>query len=213
MRIFRQPQTPPRIVAALLTLALTAGLAGAACAAFDTAEADRIAEVLGLEPGLDVADVGAGNGEWSVDLARRVGAEGHVWATEVNADDLAEIRARVEEADLGNVTAVRGDQQTTGLPEGCCDAALLRMVYHHFTDPPAMRADLRRALRPGGRLVIIDITPQKNWRKLEGVPERGGHGIAPEDLIRDLTGAGFELVARHEGWDSDEDRYCLVFRR
>jgi hypothetical protein len=76
-----------------------------------------------------------------------------------------------------------------------------------------MRADLRRALRPGGRLVIIDITPQKHWRKLEGVPERGGHGISPESLIRDLTGAGFELVARHEDWDGDEDRYCLVFRR
>jgi ubiquinone/menaquinone biosynthesis C-methylase UbiE len=147
-----------------------------------------------------------------VELARKVGDAGHVWATEVADDELAEIRRRAEGAGLANVTTVRGDQEHTGLPAGCCDAILLRMVYHHFEDPAAMRADLLRALRPGGRLVVVDIEPQSGWRKLPGVPERGGHGIPAEELVRELTAAGFEKVEVHERWNDDPDRYCAVFR-
>jgi precorrin-6B methylase 2 len=197
----------------ILAVAVAIVVAAGAAALFDDGEATRISQVLHLEAGQVVADVGAGDGEWSVDLARRVGPTGHVWATEVNDRDLAEIRRRVEKAGLENVTVVEGDQQQTGLPQGCCDAILVRMVYHHFTDPPAMRRSLRQALRPGGRLAILDIEPQKNWRKLKGVPQRGGHGIPADDLVREMTADGFEVVSRHEDWNGDEDRYCIVFRR
>jgi hypothetical protein len=61
--------------------------------------------------------------------------------------------------------------------------------------------------------VIVDTEPQQNWRKLEGVPERGGHGIREEDLVREMTGDGFEVVARHAAWNGDAERYCVVFRR
>lgn len=188
-------------------------LAGCGSSAVLASESERIAEVMRLRPGLLVADVGAGDGEWTVDIARRVGSDGHVWATEIADEELEDIRRRVESEGLGNVTVVRGDQTTTGLPDACCDAILLRLVYHHFTDPPRMRADLRRALRPGGVLAVVDIEPQENWRKLEGVPERGGHGIPAEDLVRELTADGFREVRRLEDWNDDPDRYCVVFRR
>lgn len=196
-----------------LTVLLTAFLT--ACTPVGTAEAseaERIAEVLALRPGLEVADVGAGDGEWAVEIARRVGAEGRVWATEVKEDELEEIRERVEGEGLGNLEVVQGDQTRIGLPEDCCDAILLRLVYHHFTDPPRMRTELKRALRSGGRLAVIDIEPQKHWRKLKGVPDRGGHGIPAEELIRELTSDGFEVVHQVEDWNGDEDRYCVVFR-
>jgi len=176
-------------------------------------EAERIVAALGLRPGLRVADVGTGNGEWAERIGREVGETGHVYATEVDRDKLQTVDARLKEAGLKNVTTILGTQEDTGLPPGCCDAILLRMVYHHFTDPARMRVSLRSALRRGAPLVVIDTEPQKNWRRLEGVPDRGGHGIKQEDLVREMTADGFEVVARHDDWPGDGARYCVVFRR
>ncbi len=193
---------------ALLALALFVS-----CTWARAAEVDRIAEALELRPGAVVADVGAGDGEWSEALAERIGASGHLFATEVDSDLMDRIHTRLEAAGLINFTVVEGDQERTGLPEGCCDAALLRMVYHHFERPAPMRADLWRALKPDGLLAIVDIVPQKGWRELDKVPDRGGHGIPIDALVLEMGGSGFELVARHTDWSADEDRYCLVFRK
>ncbi|HEY6546576.1 MAG TPA: methyltransferase domain-containing protein [Vicinamibacteria bacterium] len=176
-------------------------------------EAQRLFAALGLKPGARVADVGAGDGEWAEHLAREVGESGHVFATEVDEADLSKIARRAREAGLANVTTILGSQTDTGLAAGCCDAILLRMVYHHFAEPAPMRQSLRAALRPGAPLVIVDTEPQGHWERLQGVPERGGHGIREEDLVREMTSDGFEVVARHADWSGDGDRYCVVFRR
>jgi SAM-dependent methyltransferase len=197
--------------ACVLVAALLAA-AGASAPSLDSEETRTIA-ALGLRSGLRVADVGTGNGEWAERIAREVGETGHVYATEVDREKLQQVEERVKEDGLKNVTTVLGTQNDTGLPPGCCDAILLRMVYHHFTDPARMRASLRSALRRGAPLVVIDTEPQKNWRHLEGVPERGGHGIKEEDLVREMTADGFDVVARHHDWPGDGDRYCVVFRR
>lgn len=177
------------------------------------AEFELIVEALELEPGTTVADVGAGGGDWVVKLAQFVGKKGHVWATEVDDDEIENIEDEVLDAFLNNVTVVLGDQSGSGLPPSCCDAILLRLVYHHFIQPYEMRADLLRALRPRGLIAVVDVTPQSSWRELPEVPDRGGHGIEPEDLIREMTSAGFEVVSRQDNWNGDEDRYCVVFRR
>jgi ubiquinone/menaquinone biosynthesis C-methylase UbiE len=179
----------------------------------DTGEGERIVEALGLCEGMSVADVGAGDGEFTEALAREVGTTGRVYATEVERDKVDELRERAVSHGLLNVTAVLGDQASTGLPPGCCDAILLRMVYHHFTDPPAMRRSLWRALRPGGRIAVVEVPPQRGWRQLEGVPERGGHGIPRDELVAEMRGAGFEVVARHDAWPAEDDSYGVVFRR
>ena len=176
-------------------------------------ESAAIAEALALRAGQSVADVGAGDGEYSVDLASRVGAAGHVYATEVDESKIERIRARAQAAGIQNVTAVRGEQQETGLAAGCCDGILLRLVYHHFTEPSAMRRSLWNALRSGGRIAVIDVPPQKSWRRIEGVPDRGGHGIEVDELVGDMTKSGFELVERHDSWPAEDDAYCVVFRR
>lgn len=162
---------------------------------------------------MTAADVGAGDGDWLEALAAAVAPNGRLFATEVAQEKVDEVVQRVEERGLENVTVVLGNQTQSGLPEGCCNAILLRMVYHHFENPPAMRASLLRALQPDGRLVIVDIRPQHHWRSLESVPERGGHGIEPADLIEEMIAAGLELISRHDDWNGDDDRYCLVFRR
>ena len=205
-----------RIQRPVFHLVILSVLFGTCVSASVSGEAARIEEEMKLRPGMRVADVGAGDGEWTVELARRVGERGHVFATEVDEDDLEDVRQRVEEAGLGNVTEILGDAVDTGLSAGCCDAILLRLVYHHFTDPEPMRASLRRALRPGGVIVVIDITPQEHWPDLPGVEDRGGHGISPGELIADMTTDGFELVARHDDWgdpEGEDDHFCVVFRR
>jgi SAM-dependent methyltransferase len=193
-------------------LALALLLVGCTSSQAVADEADRIAEALALKPGMRVADVGAGEGRWSVDLAQRVGAEGHVYATEVDDDELEQIRDRVADDELDNVTAIRGDQEDTGLPDGCCDAILLRLVYHHFTDPAAMRASMRRALRPGGVVAVIELNPLEHLDPVPDTPERGGHGIVPEDLVAEMTADGFTVVTRYDDWPGRDDRFCIVFR-
>lgn len=186
---------------------------GCAAGGVSAGEFELIAETLELRPGMVVADVGAGEGEWSVEIARVVGEEGHVWATEITAEEVEQIQERIDEESLENVTAVLGSDDQTGLPAACCDAVLLRMVYHHFVDPEPMQRSLRENLRPGGILVVIDIRPENSWPDVKDVPERGGHGIEPADLRAELTAAGFEFVDRIDRWNGDRLRYCSVFRR
>lgn len=201
-----------RAVRRCLVLLLATGLAGCALSRAPRVEVERVSAIMQLEPGRQVADVGAGDGSWSEALARGVGATGHVYATEVKQELVERIRRRAQKRKLNNVTALRGDQQDTALPEQCCDAILLRLVYHHFTDPPRMRESLRRALRPEGILVVIDFEPKEELSTLPGVPDRGGHGIRPDDLVEEMTSDGWEVVARVEDWEGGADRFCLVFR-
>jgi ubiquinone/menaquinone biosynthesis C-methylase UbiE len=193
--------------ALFLFLAVPAALAGV------PEERDAILAALALAPGMTVADVGAGDGRFSVILAQGVGPAGRVYATEVDPAEIDKIAARARDEGLGNLTAVTGTQEQTGLPAGCCDAILLRLVYHHFTDTAAMRRSLWDALRAGGRIAVIEVPPQPGWRRLPGVPERGGHGIAIGEMIREMTRSGFEVVARDEDWPAEDDAYLVVFRR
>lgn len=192
-------------------LVLTGLLLG--CASARAAESERIAELLRLGPGSTVADVGAGNGGWAIEMARQVGDEGHVYATEVDESDVEEIGRKIASSSLGNMTAILGTDEATGLEEGCCDAILLRLVYHHFTRPEPMRASLLEALKPGALLAVVDILPQTSWRRLPGVPDRGGHGIPPDQLVAEMVAGGFEVVERIEDWPGDEDHFCVLFRR
>lgn len=212
------PRRPRHLAAAVAVLGLLAAAsAGWACQLprVPAAEAERIAEVLGVEEGMKVADIGAGDGRWTLDLARRVGPAGHVFATEVDADTIEATRRHVEEAGLANVTVVEGSQTDTGLPAGCCAAILLRNVYHHFTDPAAMHAGILAALQPGGRLAVIDFEPSGNdMSQPSGTPDdRGGHGMPRQLLVGEMSAAGFEVEAEHTDWMGDEDDYCVVFRK
>ena len=176
-------------------------------------ESQQILSALALGAGMSVADVGAGEGRFTLDLARMVGSTGRVFATEVDQADLDTIGAKVSAERLANVELVLGDPRQTGLPQGCCDAILLRLVYHHFTDPSAMRRSLWRALRPGGRIAVIDVPPQAGWRRLDGVPERGGHGVPADEVVAAMQSQGFEMVARDDAWPAEDESYCIVFRR
>ena len=203
----------PGLGGVLCAALLAVGCSVAGAESTEESEARKIVDALALATGMHVADVGAGDGEWALELARVVGPEGHVYATEVDEDDLESMTATMAAESLSPYTAILGDQDRIGLPADCCDGILLRLVYHHFQKPEVMRAALAAALRPGARLVVVDIAPQTDWRDLPGVPDRGGHGITIEGLIAEMAEDGFEVVERIDDWPGDEDRFCVVFRR
>jgi ubiquinone/menaquinone biosynthesis C-methylase UbiE len=177
-------------------------------------EVERLAAWLEVQPGMRVADVGAGDGTFAVALARRVGPSGQVYATEIDDEHLADIRQAITAAKLSNVTVIEGAVSSTNLPDACCEALFHRAVYHHLMDPAAINADIFRAIRSGGRLVIIDFEPGGilNWIGRPETAERhGGHGTPKETVMQEVTAAGFQVMRGPEPWRGRT--YAVLFRR
>jgi len=161
----------------------------------DADDATKLIEVLNLRAGSTVADVGAGGGALEPAISRAVGANGRLYATDINTDRLADIRKVIASAPLSNVTVLQGAEAETKLPPSCCDAIFMRLVYHHFGDPPAMNASLLRSLKPGGRLAVLDFRPTSGVTAPPGKRADGdSHGVMPATLIEELTAAGFADV-------------------
>lgn len=151
-------------------------------------------EALEIEKGSFVADVGAGDGDQTLAIAKHIGPEGHIYSTELESE-LPELRSSVEESEVNNVTVIEGDPNQTNLPEQCCNAIFLRRVYHHFDDPSAMNASLFQSLKPGGRLAIIDFEPRSSEADPDGRERGNQHGVTEETVVKELTEAGFKLVS------------------
>lgn len=205
-------------LAALALVAWQALAPGAAHAAsrFER-EVELLVERLNLAPGSSVADIGAGKGAFAVALARRVGPEGRVYATEIDPGLREKIAERAASEGLTNVVVVEAQVDASGLPADCCDAAFLRGVYHHLTKPEPLLASLREALRPGARLAVIDFRPTRwlaLWTPKDLPPDRKGHGVDPEIVIREAEAAGFEQLALDEEWPASWliSHYAVLFR-
>jgi ubiquinone/menaquinone biosynthesis C-methylase UbiE len=174
----------------------------------DGAEMARLEQVLGLKAGMVMADVGAGKGELTFALAGEVGPSGRVFSTEIDPARLKRLREAVGTARLANVTVVEAQSRETGLPPECCDAIVLRRVYHHLADPAPVNASLLRSLRPGGVLAIIDMPPPFSWL-------RGSLGVPPQAVVDEIKASGFEPLRLIHDWPGRGPlgSYCAVFRK
>jgi len=161
-------------------------------------EAERVMRLRGVNPGLDVADIGAGSGYYTVRLARRVGPQGHVYAEDVVPAYLDRLARRVDAEGLaGSVTLVHGEPHDPRLAPRSLDLALLVHMYHEVTQPYGLLWNLRPALRPGARVAVIDA------RK-----ETASHGTPPELLRCELAAVGYRQTAFYE---LQESTYLAVF--
>jgi ubiquinone/menaquinone biosynthesis C-methylase UbiE len=175
-------------------------------------DATRLTSALKIASGQTVADIGAGEGQLSVALSRIVGSSGRVYATDVSADRLHDIRKAADAAGAKNISIVEGHATRTNLPDACCDAIVVRFVYHHFREPHLMNRSLRQALKPGGLLAVIDFPPDSaESRDPAGRTSGNRHGVTAATVIRELGDAGFELVRSEDG--AANSGFMVVARR
>jgi ubiquinone/menaquinone biosynthesis C-methylase UbiE len=182
--------------------------------AASTEEIARLNQLMGWKAGQTIADIGAGEGEIGIAAAAVVGANGKVYLTELDEQKRKALEESVNQKGLKNAVVLQAAEKQTNLPDNCCDAIVLRRVYHHLTAPAEMDASLLRSLKPGGELAIIDFAPRK-WLTesdpVKGVPaNRGGHGIPQKILIQELTTAGFTVDKIVDDWP---DGYCVLLRK
>jgi len=150
-----------------------------------------IADAVGLEPGMAVADVGAGTGLFLELLAERVGPEGKVWELDIAPQFVEHLRARAEQGNHAQVEARLCSERSIELPPASIDVAFLCDVYHHFEYPRSTMASIRSALRPGGKVVIVDF---------ERIPGKSREWVlnhvrtGKPEVLEELRGFGFELV-------------------
>ena len=147
-------------------------------------EAETVMDLAGIEPGMTVADIGAGEGYYTVRLAERVGAKGRVLAQDIDRDALDRLGERVERERLDNVSIKLGEGDNPKLPENSFDRIFLVHMYHEVREPYAFLWRLWPALRKGGQVVVVDVDRPTDQ-----------HGIAPLLLACEFKAAGFRLVA------------------
>jgi len=161
-------------------------------------ETGQVVRLLGIKPGMTIADIGAGSGYYTVRLSPIVGPNGRIIAQDVERDYLAGLRQRVRELGLQNVTIGLGEPHDPRLQASSVDVALLVHMYHEIAQPYALLYNLAPALRPGARVGILDATGHT-----------AEHGT-PVALLRcELKAVGYREVGFHPLRGSDA--YLAVF--
>lgn len=169
---------------------------------------DEILAALDLKPGMYVADVGAGSGYFSIPIARAIGQEGALLATDIKQEMLDHIERRVKIEKLSNVELLKSEPEDPMLPRGKADLILMVDVYHYIHERTAFGEKLLQGLAPGGRLVVIDFIPKKWEDRPWGPPPQ--QRMSEEELTADLRKAGFKVIKKY---DFLEEQFFVVYSR
>lgn len=169
---------------------------------------------LGLAEGSTIADIGAGNGKDTWVFAAIVGETGKVYPEEIAEDKVKSLRDSAKKKGLSQVTPVLGCSNDPCLPADSIDLVYMNRVYHHFAKPREMLQGIRRSLKPGGYLVIVD---QRRGALRDWVPrhvrEKKHHWIAETTVVREAREEGFAFFDCAEGFWHEKEPFVLVFRR
>ncbi len=149
----------------------------------DRNEASTVMDLAGIRPGMTVADIGAGEGYYTVRLAERVGPEGRVLAQDIDAGARDRLAQRVLRERLDNVSVRLGTPDDPKLPENSFDRIFMVHMYHEVEEPYAFLWRLRPAVRQGGQVIVVDIDRPTDE-----------HGIPPRLLFCEFEAVGFRLV-------------------
>jgi len=163
---------------------------------------DKVMDAIGLAPGMIAAEIGSGRGRYIMHLAHRVGETGRVYAEDIDAKALADLKRRCERWGVANVETVLGEIMDPKLPEGSLDLIFIISSYHHFDDPVRLLRRAKPALKPTGILAIAE------WLTVE---KHAGEGTTPEQMTAQMKKAGYRLE-RIETFLKDNNLYIYIFR-
>jgi ubiquinone/menaquinone biosynthesis C-methylase UbiE len=168
-----------------------------------TEQPEKALGALAIEPGSTVADVGAGTGYFTLRIARRVGAQGHVVATDIEPRMLAVLTDRATKAHLSNIETRVVTSDDPRLDAASLDLVLMVDVYHELAHPQAELAAVKRALRPGGRLALVEYRAED-----PNVAIQPAHKMTRAQVEAEVLPAGYRELADFEVL---RDQRILVF--
>lgn len=157
---------------------------------------EKVSEVLAAlqaEPGKRIADVGAGEGFYSLRIARAVAPTGRVMAVDVSEKHLEKLRARIQQDSLTNIDVVVAAVDDPRLPQNAFDAVLIYNAYHEMTAPEPVLKAIFRSLRPGGRLVMSEPL-HDNVSEAPRAKQVNDHEIGLNFVQQEVQAAGFEVI-------------------
>jgi ubiquinone/menaquinone biosynthesis C-methylase UbiE len=167
----------------------------------------EILKAMDLKPGMDVADIGAGSGLITRLIARQVAPGGTAYAVDISKNMIDYITETARKENIANLKAILGDPRSPKLLPNSVDVVCIIDAYHHFEYPAEMLAEIRKALRPEGVLLLID------FKRIDGVSRdyilkmvRAGEGTFTDEFLN----AGFDLVERRD--DMFPENYLLKFK-
>jgi len=172
------------------------------------AHRQEIVKASGVQPGLTVADIGAGTGLFTMLFADAVGDDGKVFAVEIAEPFVENLRKRAAAAGKKNVEPILGTDKVTNLPENSVDLAFICDTYHHFEHPQETLASIHSALKPGGLIVLVDF---------ERIPGKSSdwtlnHVRAGKEVfVKEIEDAGFKML--EGGADFLEENYLVRLRK
>jgi ubiquinone/menaquinone biosynthesis C-methylase UbiE len=164
---------------------------------------DEVIAALDLKPGETLADIGAGSGYFSFRFARKVGDSGRVYAVDINSDMILHMNRYIRDKKIKNVTTILSAPDDPLLADASINRFFICNTYHHIQNRPQYIAHMKRMLKPGGQIVIVDY--KKKQLPVGPPPEMK---MAKKEVIAELQAGGFKLAKEH---DFLPYQYFLVF--
>ena len=159
---------------------------------------------LAVKPGMVIADIGAGSGYHSALLSKMVGT-GKVLAVDVEPEMIAYLNERIKQEKLSHIVPVLSAEQELSLPVNSVDMMLLVDVYHEFSYPYEMAISMRTALKPGGKLVLVEFRSED-----PAVPIKTSHKMSKAQAIKEFKAAGFTF---DKNIDNLPWQHCMIFTK
>ncbi len=154
----------------------------------------QMVDQLGLQTGMVVCDMGCGNGFYSLTLAEKVGPTGKVLAVDIQPQMLQMLSRRAAEAKLENIDLILGTVTDPKLPAKEVDLILMVDVYHEFSHPQAMLAEIRKSLKPNGRIALVEFREED-----PSVPIKPEHKMSKRQILKEYSANGFKVGAEYDG--------------
>lgn len=167
-------------------------------------DADAAVAALPLTPASSVADIGAGTGYYTFRMARRV-PQGRIYAVEVQDEFVTSLRARAQREGVANVTVVKGSETSPALKDTSIDLAIMVDVYHELANPHEMLQAVRKALKPGGALLLLEYRAED-----PSIPIKELHKLSVIQAKKELAANGFLLAEKK---DFLPIQHYLLFRK